>query len=91
MMKSMANSRDMLLGSRSTAPKTTSSITTEADGMVGMAIDKAVDVMRIMSNESSPRVTPFSWAIKQADIDMYSDVPEQMGENAQYFLITNSK
>lgn len=86
MMKSIANSSDILLGSRSTAPKTTSSITTEADGMVGMAIDNAVDVMRIMSNESSPRVTPFNWAMKQADIDIYNAVPERKKKNMQYRL-----
>lgn len=71
----MPNRSDTLLGSRSTAPNTTNSITTEADGIVGIAIDNAVDVMRMMNNESSPRVTPFNWAMKQADIDMYNAVP----------------
>lgn len=60
MIQSMPNSSDTLLGSRSTAPNTTNNITTEADGMVGMAMDNAVDVMRMMNKESSPRVTPFN-------------------------------
>lgn len=60
MIQSIAKRSDTLLGSKSTAPSTTSNITTEADGIVGIAIDSAVDVMRIMNKESSPRATPFN-------------------------------
>lgn len=75
MIQSIANRSDTLLASKSTAPSTTNNITTEADGIVGIAIESAVDVMRIMNNESSPRATPFNWAMKQADMHIYSDVP----------------
>lgn len=50
--------------------------------MAGIAIDKAVDVMQTMNNESKPSVTPFKWAMKQVAIDINSAVPvENMNRN----------
>lgn len=71
----MANNSDKLPGSTSTEPIITSSMTNEADGMAGMAIDRAVDVMQTMNSESMPSATPFKWAMKQVAIDMNSAVP----------------
>lgn len=56
-------------------PIITNSITNEADGMAGIAIDKAVDVIHTINNESKPSVTPFKWARKHVAIDMNNAVP----------------
>lgn len=53
-------------------------MTNEADGMAGMAIDRAVDVMQTINNESMPSVTPFKWAMKQVAIDINSAVPMKL-------------
>lgn len=74
-IQSMANNRDKLPGSTSMEPIITNSITNDADGMAGIAIDRAVDVMQTMNNESKPSVTPFKWAMKQVAIDINSAVP----------------
>lgn len=59
----------------------TSSITNDADGIAGIAIDNAVDVMQTINNESKPSVAPFKCAMKQVAIDIKSAVPMSKKRN----------
>lgn len=71
----MPNKSDKLLGSTSIESNITNSITNEALGIDGIAIDKQVEVMRTINNESNPSVTPLKCAKNTEAIDMNMAVP----------------